>query len=106
MMKVGTVKIEELTVNGKNLFRKWFKKLSQARQIRVEARLGRVRNGNFGPGRNLPRGMGELIFDDGLRIYYGKQGSKLILIICGGDKKTQRDDIKKAKQLWRECQGK
>ncbi|MCQ2368589.1 MAG: type II toxin-antitoxin system RelE/ParE family toxin, partial [Kiritimatiellae bacterium] len=45
-----------------------------------------------------------MFFGPGYRAYFGKDGDKLILLLCGGDKKTQKRDIKEAKMLWNEYQ--
>jgi len=62
--------------------------------------------GNFGDCKPVSAGVFEfrLHFGSGYRIYYGKDGSTIILLLCGGDKNTQNRDIKKAKQYWKDYQ--
>lgn len=73
----------------------------RARQ-KIQARLGRVRLGNAGPTRSVGAGIQELKIDygPGYRVYFGQEGQEVVLLLCGGDKSTQDEDIKKAHQYW------
>jgi putative addiction module killer protein len=76
-----------------------------------EARLRRVTTGHFGNCRDLKGGLWELKinFGPGYRVYYGKDGPRVILLLSGGDKSSQERDIEKSRQFWRayrESQGK
>lgn len=93
--------IKELTVNGKNLFREWLSNLDVISQVEVDVRIERVKKGNWGDWRYLGGGVSELKFRSGLRIYFGKEGSTLILIINGGTKQRQYRDISEAKEIWK-----
>ncbi|MCZ0932230.1 MAG: type II toxin-antitoxin system RelE/ParE family toxin [Oligoflexia bacterium] len=55
--------------------------------------------------RNLKAGIFEIKipYASGLRVYFGKDKNKIILLLIGGDKKTQNRDIKKAREYWRRC---
>ena len=68
----------------------------------VDARLTRVRAGNFGDHKRVAKGVYELRVDrgPGLRIYYGLCGADLVVLLGGGAKGTQHADIKKAKKAW------
>ena len=70
----------------------------------VRARLNRVRLGNFGDCRPVGRGVGELRIDfgPGYRIYYGRQGSLVVVLLCAGDKSTQTKDVLTAQKYWKE----
>ena len=67
----------------------------------IQARMYRVRKGNFGNVEPVGEGISELKIDygPGYRIYFIKQGRTIILLLCGGDKKTQKKDIKRAKEM-------
>lgn len=68
---------------------------------RIRARLARVRAGNFGRVRVLGDGISELKVDHGpgYRLYYAMAGATVVLLLVGGDKSTQQQDIQKAKQF-------
>jgi len=89
------------------VFDKWLKGLKdRAVHNRVLARLARIENGNFGDNKQLSADLHELrfFFHGGLRIYYGIRDSKVVLLLCGGDKSSQKKDIKTAEKLlseWR-----
>jgi putative addiction module killer protein len=90
--------------NGKEPFVDWLSSLDQSIQERVLLRFVRIKAGNFGDYKNLGDGVFELKFDfgSGYRVYFGKRGQNLVIILCGGDKSSQGRDIKKAKKYWRE----
>jgi putative addiction module killer protein len=71
-------------------------------QLRVVDRLNRIRDGNFGDSKTLQEGICELRlhFGSGYRVYYGKVGTRIVLLLCGGDKGNQQRDIKKALKYW------
>ena len=60
--------------------------------------------GLFGDTEPIGDGLSELRihYDPGYRVYYGKEGRQIYLLLCGGDKSTQSKDIKKAKKYWEE----
>jgi putative addiction module killer protein len=91
--------------NGDVPFDLWLEGLRDLRlQAAVASRLARVRAGNLGDFKPLGRGVGELRIDKGpgLRVYFGRQGNTIIVLIGGGDKRTQSRDIWLAKKLWKE----
>lgn len=93
--------------NGKNLFDKWFNDLESKDAEKLTKRLGRIKEtGNFGDCKILNGGVFELRFhfDSGYRIYFGKDGGRMIILLCGGEKSSQNQDIKKAINLWQEYQ--
>lgn len=98
---------EYVTASGRNLFRTWVDRLDKPVQVRIYTRIRRMQQGNFGKGRHLGGGMHEAIFDfgPGYRLYYGHHGSKLILLLCGGDKSDQNKDIQAATAYWQDYQG-
>lgn len=74
---------------------------SRAR-AQIEVRLRRVSAGNFGDCKSLGEGVSELRVDigTGYRVYYGKHGQALVVLLCGGDKGSQQVDIIRAKAYW------
>ena len=70
----------------------------------IQARLNRVRLGNFGDARALGGGVEELRIDygPGYRIYFGRDGQTVVVLLCAGDKQSQRHDIETAKAYWRD----
>ena len=86
-------------------FSEWLAELRDARAIGiVRARLNRIRLGNFGDCKSVGGGVEELRIDfgPGYRIYYGRVGSTVVVLLCGGDKRTQTRDILTAQRSWKE----
>jgi putative addiction module killer protein len=83
-------------------FDEWFNTLTEIDQLLVINRLARVRQGSYSEINALGEGVWELKFRKGraLRIYYGQIGIVIILLLVGGDKRTQKRDIKKAIELF------
>lgn len=92
-----------LTKEGNAPFSKWLNQLqdTQTKGI-IRARINRVRLGNFGDCRSLGEGIFEFRIDygPGYRIYFGQEGQELVILLCGGDKSSQRRDIETAKTCW------
>ncbi len=89
------------TDTGKVPFYDWLDKLSDKEaQITIRLRLDRMRMGNFGTCTPVGTGIYELKFyiGPGYRVYFSKVGSKIVLLLCGGDKGSQAKDIAKAKK--------
>lgn len=87
-------------------FARWFDKLKdrQAR-FRIAVRLRRLRDGNLGDVKPVGEGVSELRIDygPGYRVYIAQRGAELIILLCGGDKRTQAADIARAKKLANEA---
>jgi len=89
-----------LTEDGDDLFSDWFDDLRDANaKARIAVRIDRVKLGNFGDHKLLGDGVWEMRIDygPGYRVYYCFDGQIVVLLICGGDKRTQNVDITKAK---------
>lgn len=87
--------------NGRQPFLSWLEDLSDLKaKVAIEIRLDRLEIGNFGQCKSLSKGLYELKIDfgPGYRIYFGKIGTQIILLLCGGDKKSQQKDINKARE--------
>lgn len=83
-------------------FRDWIDTLKdRAGRARILVRVDRLIDGNPGQHRDLTDGVSELKVDigPGYRVYYAQRGTKLLLLLAGGDKSTQQKDIAKAIQL-------
>ena len=88
------------TSKGKCPFDEWFYKLDKTTQARIEKRLERVEEGNYGDFKKLNNDISELrfTFGSGYRIYYTEANNIIVILLCAGDKSSQQDDIKKAKK--------
>lgn len=89
------------TSEGKEPFHDWLKSLKDIdTQSLVFQRLQRVRLGNFGDCKSIGEGLWEfrIHHKTGIRVYYARTGRYLILIIGGGDKRSQESDITKARK--------
>lgn len=86
-------------------FAEWVNRLKDERAAaRIVVRLRRMESGNFGDVRPVGEGVSELRIDygPGYRVYFIQQGKLLIVLLCGGDKRTQDKDIVRAKALAKE----
>ncbi|MBI5179094.1 MAG: type II toxin-antitoxin system RelE/ParE family toxin [Nitrospinae bacterium] len=96
---------EYVNAAGRNHFRDWLDGLgtAQPRYI-VDARLTRIANGNFGDCEPVGDGVMEfrIHYGPGYRIYFGQEGGNIVILLAGGEKKSQRKDITLVKSLWRE----
>lgn len=74
---------------------------------RVQVRIERLALGLEGDWKRVGEGVRELrvAAGPGLRIYYAWDGPLLVLLLCGGDKSSQSDDIRKARAYWRDYRG-
>ncbi len=102
---ISTWSIEIYTDDQGNApFEEWLFSLDTSLQLRVIARLDRMRDGNFGDSKILQGGIIELRlhFGSGYRVYYGKIGKRIVLLLCGGEKGSQQRDIKKALKYWKD----
>lgn len=92
--------------SGKSPYLIWEERLSEEVQGIIASRLNRLRIGNFGDCKALGGTGGVLELrihaGPGYRIYFGKVGRAVVLLLCGGDKSTQRRDIEKAEMYWAE----
>jgi len=89
---------------GRNPFDRWFGKLDDDVQARVAVALDRLERGNVSAAKGIGAGVFELRLDfgPGYRVYFGKDGERLVILLGGGTKKRQQDDIATAQALWQE----
>ena len=91
------------TPNGKRPFAEWLESIQDLRtQDKIDRRLERLANGNFGDCRSIGGGVSELRihFGPGYRGYFGELDDTIVLLLCGGDKASQNRDIRRAKTYW------
>jgi putative addiction module killer protein len=94
-----------ITPDGKVPFADWLDSLKNFKLITViDKRLLRVSSGNLGNYRSVGEGVCELKinYGPGYRIYFAQVGNSIVVILCGGDKSTQNDDIYKAIEYWKD----
>ncbi|HAG82038.1 MAG TPA: addiction module killer protein [Cyanobacteria bacterium UBA12227] len=94
-----------VTPDGRSPFDEWFYKLRDARsKAKINARLERIKLGNLGDYRSVGEGVFELRIDygPGYRIYFAQVGTIIVLLLCGGDKSSQIEDISRAIQYWKD----
>lgn len=92
-----------VTLDGHDPVAEWLSGLRDRRAVAaVLLRIGRLERGLFGDCKSVGDGVSELRIDvgPGYRVYFGRHGSKLVLLLCGGDKRGQHGDITRAKRYW------
>ena len=79
----------------------WIKTLDKTTRSRVFVRLERLKDGNYGDHKRF-KGIVELRlhFGKGYRVYFGEDGKNIVILLSGGDKSSQRKDIKNALMHW------
>jgi putative addiction module killer protein len=83
-------------------FTKWLSSLRDLRAVtKIADRLKRAANGNFGDVKSAGNGISEMRIDygPGYRVYFFQRNNELVVLLCGGDKRTQQSDIAFAKRL-------
>ena len=95
---------EYIDANGRNRYAVWFDRLPAPAAAKVSTVLYRIELGNLSSVKNLGGGVFEsrINFGPGYRVYLGKDGDALIILLCGGTKKRQQSDIETARSLWRD----
>ena len=86
----------------------WLDSLRDKRaKARIQIRLDRLKLGLFGDWKPVGDGVCELRITEGLgyRVYYAKEGDIIVILLCGGNKSSQKKDIKQAKTYWQDYKG-
>lgn len=89
-------------------FDRWMARLKDERaKARVLVQVDRLRLGLAGDSRSVGEGVFELRVHEGrgYRVYFGRDGKAIVILLCGGDKSTQRRDIDLARAYWRAYRG-
>ena len=93
-------------VRQTKVFSKWFIKLkNDVAKIAIARRIERLKDGIFGDVKSIGDGLHELRIDvaKGYRVYFVNKDKKIIILLVGGDKSTQNEDIKTAKKMAKEA---
>lgn len=89
--------------DGREPFTEWLGTMrDKVAQARIRIRLRQVQAGNFGDSEPVGDGVIELRvhIGAGYRLYCARHGKAVVILLCGGDKRSQPADIKQAKELW------
>lgn len=88
--------------DGSCPFADWFDRVDVSAALKVRTAIARMEAGNFGDVKSVGEGVSErrIDFGPGYRLYFGRDGQDLILLLVGGTKRRQQADIDRAKALW------
>jgi putative addiction module killer protein len=91
-----------LTKDGNSPFEDWFSRLDAAAAAKVTVALTRLELGNLSNAKGVGEGVLEYRIDwgPGYRVYFGRDGDVLVILLTGGTKQRQRRDIDQAKEQW------
>ena len=95
---------EYVDKRGRSPFGRWFDGLDAGAATKVRTALARLEAGNLSNVRGVGRGVLECRIDvgPGYRVYFGRDGDTLVVLLGGGTKARQQRDIENARELWRE----
>ena len=87
---------------GRRPFRAWFDKLNSEASRKVTTALYRMGLGNFSNAKSVGAGVFEcrINFGPGYRVYFGKDGEQIVILLAGGTKQHQQNDIKLSHERW------
>ena len=91
-----------IEVRQTNEFSTWLHRLRDANAVaRIVARIRRMEQGNPGDIKSVGKGVMEMriAHGPGYRVYYVQRGTQIVMLLCGGDKRTQRQDIEQAQSM-------
>ena len=93
---------EYTTLDGNSPFAHWFNELDAQAAAKVTTALVRMEQGNFSNVKSVGAGVLEfrIHFGAGYRVYFGKDGERLVILLAGGTKKRQQRDIEAAQARW------
>ena len=95
---------EYIDLKGRSPYANWFKRLNAPAAAKIATALVRMEQGNSSNTKGVGEGVLEyrIDFGPGYRIYFGRDGDTVLIILGGGTKKRQQKNIEKAKMLWKE----
>ena len=101
---VPSVKIEEYKVEGHSPFQRWHDELDAQAAAAVSVAIGRLADGNISNVKSIGEGAAELKINrgPGYRVYFGWDGRVLVILLGGGTKQRQQNDINLALSRWRD----
>jgi putative addiction module killer protein len=93
---------EYVDARGRAPYRDWIVQLDTTARVRIITAVLRMEQGNFSAVKSVGSGVSELRLDfgPGYRVYFGKDGECLVILLGGGSKKRQQSDIAAAHALW------
>ncbi len=94
--------LEYVAADGSSPYRKWFNSLKALAAAKVAIAITRIEQGNLSNTKSVGAGLHEyrIDFGPGYRIYFGRDGDRLVILLGGGTKKRQQEDIRSAQALW------
>ena len=95
---------EYLTPDGKSPFAGWFRRLNAPAAAKVTVAVSRIASGNLSNTKGVGSGVFEfrIDFGPGYRVYFGKDGERIVILLGGGSKQKQQRDIRNAIEHWAE----
>lgn len=105
MLPLSVLDVREyLDETGKSPFGRWFSSLNPVAAAKVTIALARLGQGNLSNVKGVGDGVLEyrIDFGPGYRIYFGRDGDLLVILVAGGTKKRQQSDIENAKLRWQD----
>jgi putative addiction module killer protein len=96
--------VRYLDMEGRTPFQRWFERLGPIEMAKVTMGLDRLAAGNLSNAKSVGAGVVELRihYGPGYRVYFGRDGERIIVLLAGGTKKRQELDITMARQAWRD----
>jgi putative addiction module killer protein len=93
---------EYVAADGSSPYAKWFNRLNAQAAAKVAIAIARMAQGNLSNAKSVGGGLQEyrIDFGPGYRIYFGRDGERLLILLGGGTKKRQQEDIRNAQRLW------
>jgi putative addiction module killer protein len=105
VLPLGMVEVREyLDRGGHSPFAAWSDRLNREASAKVAGALARIQQGNLSNAKGVGAGVYEyrIDFGPGYRIYFGKDGKRLVILVGGGTKKRQQEDINTALARWQD----
>jgi putative addiction module killer protein len=105
MLPLIMIRIKQyIDSNGRSPFDKWFSELNSIAAAKITKAIYKLELGNFSTVEGVGNGVYEqkIDFGPGHRVYFGKEGNDIIILLCGGTKKRQSNDIAEAKEYWQD----
>jgi putative addiction module killer protein len=93
---------EYIDAAGRSPFTKWVRAINVQAAAKVATALERIADGNLSSAKTVGGGVLEykIDFGPGYRIYFGRDGDRLVILLAGGTKKRQQQDIRHARLNW------